>query len=596
MPVPHRFRLARIALPIGALLLALTVSGCNDCPEGSCKLPDGSCSTGIDTNRDGSCDRVGADWSRDAKLPDEGHRRDIYGLGAELNAVRARGHEHSLVWPVNVSGILLPWQPVQNLFADDATDAEIQNLQSLSRRVLGFGTLTEMFNWVGLPRSDGRREAEPGVPWPEWVKEDSPLGFGTIDTSLGESMTFSCALCHTANLFGRTVVGLTNRRAKANEFFHLASGFFPTLDPQFFADSTGANDQELDRFIQTQENFGAVGSKIPQVRGLDTSLAQVAISLSRRDADEWATRNRDVEENPRPNDLQTFVADSKPAVWWTLKYKTRWLSDGSIVSGNPIFTNFLWNELGRGTDLKELNVWLRENLHVVDELTVAAFANEPPKWVDFFGVDSIDEEAARRGEVHFKALCVECHGSYEKGWSAADAGSRTPAERLATTTVRYHDRTPVRDVGTSPNRAQGMAAFAERLNGLAISKWMETVVEVQNGYVPPPLDGIWARYPYLHNQSVPTLCELLGPAKDRTTVFWMGTDENPDTDFDSTCVGLPVGDRIPEQWKEDPTWEFDTTRPGLSNQGHDEWLVDDDGAPVLSHAQKLDLVEFLKTL
>ncbi|MGM0575220.1 MAG: hypothetical protein ACQEXJ_05775 [Myxococcota bacterium] len=77
-----------------------------------------------------------------------------------------------------------------------------------------------------------------------------------------------------------------------------------------------------------------------------------------------------------------------------------------------------------------------------------------------------------------------------------------------------------------------MAAFAGRLNDLAISQWMGTVVEVQQGYVPPPLDGVWARYPYLHNQSVPTLCDMLTPGPDRPEVFWMGPADDPETDFD----------------------------------------------------------------
>ena len=31
--------------------------------------------------------------------------------------------------------------------------------------------------------------------------------------------TFSCAACHSSNLFGKTVLGMTNRFPKANEFF-----------------------------------------------------------------------------------------------------------------------------------------------------------------------------------------------------------------------------------------------------------------------------------------------------------------------------------------------------------------------------------------
>ena len=115
-------------------------------------------------------------------------------------------------------------------------------------------------------------------------------------------------------------------------------------------------------------------------------------------------------------------------------------------------------------------------------------------------------------------------------------------------------------------------------------------------YVPPPLEGIFTRYPYLHNQSVPTLCELLRPAKWRTAQFWMGPDANAATDYDPGCVGLPVGAAIPDAWKNDPQNQMDTTQPGLSNQGHEAMLLDANGNELLTATQRADLIAFLKTL
>lgn len=568
------------------LVVVCTLNACKPppCEENACRASvEAACEVGLDANKDGLCDRSVADWSASAKLPASGDRRDIYDLGPALNDVRARGLQHFLSWPVSVSGVLLPHRPMQALLDPNTPNAKTKDLQAAARNILGFGTTPEMYAYLGLPTRDANPEAQPGVPWPEWVKPGDSLGVGTVTTNEGEAMTFSCATCHAANLFGRTVVGLTNRKEQANEFFHKAAGFFPLLDADVFVKLMGADRQELQRFLITQKHLGAVGSKTPQVRGLDTSLAQVSLSLARRTDDANATRDPAVEAMPRPNQLETMVADSKPAVWWTVKYKTRWLSDGSIVSGNPIFTNFLWNEIGRGTDLDALQGWLEQNKNVVDELTVMVFATEAPKWVEFFGVDSLDEEAARRGEQTFIAACSSCHGTYEKNWSA-----ETKEQRLTTTRVNYHPQTPVMDVGTSPQRAQGMAAFADSLNKLTVSQWMQTVVEVQSGYVPPPLEGVWARYPYLHNQSVPTLCELLGAPADRTAVFYMGDDADPAVDYDSKCVGLPVGDKVPESWKVDARRKFDTTISGLSNQGH--------VVQPLSTGERDDLIEFLKTL
>lgn len=595
-------RLLAISLCSGALLLG----GCADdppCPDGQVLWHDGTCiergpgcTNGTDFRNTGYCDREAADWSRGALLPLDGDRRDIYRLGPALPEVAARGVAHTVVWPVDVSGALLPWDPLYRLLEPGAEDGQIRSLQSAARGALGFGTLPEMYTWLGLARWDGVSEAIPGVPWPDYVEPGAPIGAGRVSTPWGDALTYSCATCHTADLFGTTVFGMTNRRARANEYFHTAARFYPQVPAQTFGRATDATEDELELFLRTQRNMRAIGSRMPLVRGLDTSLAQVALSLSRRAEDDYATLDRDVERSPRPNALEETPADSKPAVWWTLRYKTRWLSDGSIVSGNPIFTNFLWNEIGRGTDLRELERWLQDNREIVDELTVAAFAAEAPRFTDFFGADAIDIDAARRGHALFEATCAACHGSYEKAWDTPGFERMDRASQVATVRLRYHDETPVFDVGTSPLRAQGMAAFADRLNELAISQWMETVVEVQTGYVPPPLDGIWARFPYLHNQSVPTLCDMLRPAHLRPATFWMGPSDDPDTDFDADCIGFPTGSAVPESWTREEDAFVDTSLPGLSNQGHDEWLLLPDGSERYSEQERRDLIEFLKTL
>lgn len=560
------------------LLLALV--GCAN------PATDPGCANGLDLDADGVCDRDRADFSADASIPEGTDRADIYGLGDDLPSVRERGLEHVFVWPVEVSGLLLPYRPLASFLSEDSSNPA---LQSLARNALGFGTMPEMYDWLGLAPYQADASGIYAHPIPAGFADGDKMGASVIDTQWGEALTFSCATCHATSFFGRTVVGLTNREARANEFFHLATLFFPAIDPTMFGEVTSATEAELDLFVRTQTNLPAVGAKVPEVAGLDTALAQVGLSLVRRADDGWATRDRDLELTPEPTDLDTFVADSKPAVWWTLKRKTRWLSDGSIVSGNPIFTNFLWNELGRATDLVELDAWFGENGTVVDELTAAVFATEAPRWTDFFPASTLDVDAARRGEVLYGEHCASCHGTYEKDWD-------DPTDPFATVSVRYAEQTRPVDVGTDPQRAQGMSRFADGLNGLELSGTFDTVVEVQQGYVPPPLDGIWARFPYLHHEAVPTLCDLLRPAELRPVEFWVGPTDDPETDFDPACVGYPTGEAVPEAWKAERRRHYDTRLVGLGNQGHDAWLVDVDGVEILSAADRADLVMFLKTL
>jgi len=409
-------------------------------------------------------------------------------------------------------------------------------------------------------------------------------------------MTFSCAVCHATNLFGKKIIGLNNKVPRANDLFVLASKYIPMVHPTLFKIATGANTTETKEFKRTQKNLKSVGVKSPIALGLDTSLGQVALSLSKREEDDYATKSKYFEKHPRPNDLETFIADSKPAVWWNLKYKTRWLSDGSIVSGNPIFTNFLWNEIGRGVDLKKLETWLKNNKQTVMELTTAVFASRPPLWTDFYSADSINLESAKRGEKLYETACMKCHGTYEKAWAGSNTEGLSNVDLLKTTKVIYHDQTPVMDVGTDPNRYLGMNAFYKDLNRLKISKWMQTIVEPQVGYVPPPLDGIWARYPYFHNNSIPTLCALLTPTKDRPKIFYQGPSKNIQTDFDDKCVGYPVGSKVPPSWKKEKGAKIMVNNPGIKNIGHDRMLFDRSGNLRFSNSEKMDLIEFLKTL
>jgi hypothetical protein len=160
--------------------------------------------------------------------------------------------------------------------------------------------------------------------------------------------------------------------------------------------------------------------------------------------------------------------------------------------------------------------------------------------------------------------------------------------------VRYHQKTPVIDVGTDPWRYRGMQAL-EKLNRLDISKDYGIFVKVQKGYVPPPLVGIWARWPYFHNNSAPSLCAVLTRHEDRPKKFYMGEANNTERDFDSECNGYPQGQKTPRAWKKDALL-YDTSVQGLTNTGHDEGIFLKDGSEILSAQQKKALIQFLQTL
>jgi len=116
-------------------------------------------------------------------------------------------------------------------------------------------------------------------------------------------------------------------------------------------------------------------------------------------------------------------------------------------------------------------------------------------------------------------------------------------------------------------------------------------------YKARPLNGIWATAPYLHNGSVPTLYDLLLPkrrAEDphegeyRPDEFVVGSRE-----FDAVRVGLKTDGYN--------GFLFRTSIRGNDNSGHEYAsgrALQPDGTilPALTKEQRLDLLEYLKTL
>ena len=520
------------------------------------------------------------DWSANAQIDPAG-RPNPYSWPEGIFEEKVRkGKLHALQYPLEITGLLVPERQALRVLDSKPGDPLFGLMKSALSLGSEFKDFKGFWKWLGLhdyPEQEGE------IPFPNGVRPALPMGVSLIERNGIRGVTLSCAACHSASLFGRPVLGLTNRFPRANSFFIHGKQATRWIKPNLFQSMTGAKREEVRMYAETRERIASVGLKKPEVLGLDTSLAQVALSLARRAETPWAERDPAIASHPRPNPLEMEVADSKPAPWWTVKYKTRWLSDGSVISGNPIFTNFLWNEIGRGADLPELVSWMERNRGMIEELTTAVFSTRAPKWQEFLSAYPIDHERAERGSRLYRESCAGCHG---------DAGSKVG--------VRYPTRTRVKDVGTDPGRRQGMRELARALNPLRFSQQYGIVIEEQKGYVPPPLDGIFARFPYFHNNSIPNLCALMTPPNERPKTYYSGEVVDPLLHFDPECVGYPVGSKTPASWRTAPDSAehfFDTTRPGLSNEGHYRKIFTrEDGSEKFTAPQKRDLIEFLKTL
>ena len=173
----------------------------------------------------------------------------------------------------------------------------------------------------------------------------------------------------------------------------------------------------------------------------------------------------------------------------------------------------------------------------------------------------IDSTRSARGKAVFDAQCAGCHSF---------GGSKTgTVENLAS-------------VNTDPYRLNSYTYIfcVNQAQLYPESRYRFTHFSKTDGYANQPLDGIWARAPYLHNGSVPTLLDLLTDPTNRPKQFTRGYDV-----YDQQRVGF-VSD-TPEARSAGTL--YDTSIPGNGNGGH-LWgtrLPDD---------QKRDLIEFMKTL
>jgi mono/diheme cytochrome c family protein len=117
------------------------------------------------------------------------------------------------------------------------------------------------------------------------------------------------------------------------------------------------------------------------------------------------------------------------------------------------------------------------------------------------------------------------------------------------------------------------------------------------GYQVPPLWGIWASAPYLHNGSIPNLRGVLFPQERPKT--WKLVDDplginTPFTPYNIDNPGLKVEVNLTAS--PGNTKIYNTESPGCSNSGHDIQDWTQKPAASIKDATKEDILEYLKTL
>lgn len=182
----------------------------------------------------------------------------------------------------------------------------------------------------------------------------------------------------------------------------------------------------------------------------------------------------------------------------------------------------------------------------------------------------INQELARAGETVFMASCEKCHGTY----------GRLP--------YFPNKIVPLDEIKTDPLYAQYFFEQSQLANWYNKSWFAQTnpksEMKPSAGYMAPPLDGVWATAPYLHNASVPNLQTLLD-SKKRPTYWASGKTAKGMVYEIEENIGLVY---VTETKGKDKN-VYDTTLPGYGNQGH--YFGDE-----LSEYDRTAVIEYLKTL
>lgn len=381
------------------------------------------------------------------------------------------------------------------------------------------------------------------------MNSDIPYDYTSVFADNGvEVVAPNCYQCHAGFVGDQFIVGLGNTSVDFTSDQSSSNNLISNLVQSNY----GMESPEWDAYFPFSRAIEAIGSHIVTETVGSNSADKLALVLAaHREGDdlEWL----DTPSYAIPD--ETIPADV-PA-WWLLPKKSVMFSTG----------------IGRGDFAKMMMassiLTLKDSLearHIEQQfINVAEYIRQlqAPTYPL-----SIDQAKAESGMQLFKENCAVCHGSYEGD------------EEYTTYLV------PQEIIGTDPYLAQSNFAYQSfvdwfNFSWFGVSDSSPAQIVVGDGYIAPPLDGVWATAPYLHNGSVPHLSGVIN-SNDRPEYWKKSTNQNA-YDIDNCSTVYTV-----ESSKLDK-YTYDTRIPGYGNQGHTF-------GDHLTDAQRSDLLEYLKSL
>lgn len=400
---------------------------------------------------------------------------------------------------------------------------------------------------MGLYRIGFGKEKEnfldrPG--YPNGIRYD----FNVVKAPNGEEILVpNCLQCHAQVFDGRLIVGLGNANADFTKDQKLNSKALQQFGLGFL--------KLHKKKYEAARNFVEVGLQIGEqlytdVRGVNPADRLAALLISHRDPQTLAWQDSASIEIPA-----AVVPTDVPA-WWLLKKKNAMFYNGF---GRGDFGRFLM-----GSILLTVNDTVHANKvdrHMGDVLSFINSIEAPGYPLP------INEKLAAKGKMIFDLQCAKCHGTY--GEYAKYPNLLIPQTVIGTDSMLNHSN----------------YQYSDMINWFNNS-WFSTGDHPArlvpfDGYIAPPLDGVWITAPYFHNGSVPSLEAVLNSSI--RPKYWTRQFDKPEYDYENPgwkyqSLDAPGDKNV-----------YNTDLPGYSNSGH--YFGDR-----LSAKERKAVIEYLKTL
>ena len=379
------------------------------------------------------------------------------------------------------------------------------------------------------------------------LNKNIPYSFNALIAPNGEKIVSpNCLQCHAQVFDGKIIIGMGN---SLSDYTADHAGTARMLEKFLLHGSSNALKYDAAKsFIQSIKTISP--DLIVATQGVNVADRLAALLVAHRDPETFKWSDSSLITVP-----QEIIPTDVPA-WWLLKKKNAMFYNGF---GRGDFGRFLMaSNLLTVTDTSEA---AEVDKHFNDVLAYI-YSLQPPVYPK-----EIKQTLAEKGKQIFIQSCSGCHGTYGK--NAFYPNLLIPEETIQTDSSLYSSNY------SSPQ-------FVNWFN----KSWFTTGDHPAKlipfkGYIAPPLDGIWATAPYLHNGSVPNLETLLN-SKERPT-YWSRSFQDPEYNYDSpgwkyTAESTASNKEI-----------YNTTLKGYSNAGHTF-------GDRFTKEERTDIIEYLKTL